>query len=69
MGDVVIVEVLASYEHEPRRQKRCTVCEKRRLTTRQRWRVGGKEQDAFVCNPCLVETPAWIQVAGWNRGS
>ena len=54
---IEVVQVVASYDWEPRRQKTCTVCEKRRLVTRQRWRIGTKEIEAFICNPCLTETP------------
>jgi len=63
---VVTVDVLTSYEYEPRQQRRCTVCGKRRLTTRQRWRVEDKEQEAFICNPCLIETPPWIVVKSYK---
>ena len=59
MGEVVRVIVLETYAYEVRIRRKCTVCERQRMTTKQQWQVGEERRYAYVCNPCLAATPPW----------
>lgn len=58
-GHIIQVQVLKTYDFQPRERRVCSVCEKRRLTTRQMWKIGDNYFFASVCNSCLTATPPW----------
>lgn len=47
------------FEYEPRQRKKCSVCDKVRLTTRAMWMVELNEIhhiEVHLCNECLAKT-------------
>lgn len=61
MPEIEQLVVQAIHDYEQRVRKKCSDCERRRLTTRVTLSVvdGHKVWDEWWCNDCLTATPPW----------